>query len=158
MNQLDSQPDTAPQAAARQAAREPFLAVMRELARTYQAFTSYDEEHIRQLGLTVPQFDVLATLGNTPGMTMGQIAEKTLSTKGTLTGIVDRLEKKGLVQRVVPPENRRCFIIVLTPAGEKLFEEVFPAHIAYLKERFDRLNHEQLEQIRQALKQLREIF
>lgn len=158
MNQLDSQPDTAPQAAARQAARESFLAVVRELARTYQAFTSYDEEHIRQLGLTVPQFDVLATLGNTPGMTMGQIAEKTLSTKGTLTGIVDRLEKKGLVQRVVPPENRRCFIIVLTPAGEKLFEEVFPAHIAYLKERFDRLNPEQLEQIRQALQQLREIF
>lgn len=158
MNQLDSQLDTAPQAAARQAAREPFLAVMRELARTYQAFTSYDEEHIRQLGLTVPQFDVLATLGNTPGMTMGQIAEKTLSTKGTLTGIVDRLEKKGLVQRVVPPENRRCFIIVLTPTGEKLFEEVFPAHIAYLKERFDRLNPEQLEQIRQALQQLREIF
>jgi len=144
--------------AAQKAAKEPFLAVLRELARTYQAFTSYDEEHIRQLGLTVPQFDVIATLGNTPGMTMGQIAEKTLSTKGTLTGIVDRLERKGLVRREVPPENRRCFVIVLTPEGMRVFESVFPLHIAYLKERFDRLEPHQLKAIETSLKQLRDLF
>jgi DNA-binding MarR family transcriptional regulator len=141
-----------------QAAKEPFLKVLRELARTYQAFSSFDENYIRQLDLTVPQYDVICTLGNTPGMMMGQLAEKTLVTKGTLTGIVDRLEKKGLVRREVPPDNRRCFIIVLTAEGERVFEEVFPTHINCLKQRFSHLSAEQLQQIQTALQQLRNVF
>lgn len=141
-----------------QAAREPFLSVLRELARTYQAFSSFDENYIRQLGLTVPQYDVICTLGNTPGMMMGQLAEKTLVTKGTLTGIVDRLEKKGLVRREVPPDNRRCFIIVLTAEGQRVFEQVFPTHINCLKQRFQHLSAEQLEQMQTSLQQLRQVF
>ena len=144
--------------AAQIAAQEPFLPVLRQFAQTYQAFSSFDEEQMRPLGLTCPQFDVISTLGNTSGMTMGQLAEKTLVTKGTLTGIIDRLEKKGLVQRQVPPENRRCFIIVLTPEGDRVFNQVFPAHIAQLKSRFDRLSLTELEQVRSALERLQEIF
>ena len=71
---------------------------------------------------------------------MSDLAGKTLVTKGTLTGIIDRLEKKNLVARIVPPENRRSFTIILTPEGEETFNMVFPSHIAYLKERFDRLS------------------
>jgi DNA-binding MarR family transcriptional regulator len=141
-----------------QASKEPALALLRELVRTYQAFYAYDEEHIRQLGLTVPQFDVIATLGNTPGMMMGQIAEKTLVTKGTLTGIIDRLEQKGLVKREVPPENRRCFIIVLTPKGQQLFKQVFPTHIAYLKQRLNTLPPEEMQHIQASLQRLRTFF
>ncbi len=148
------QPPTAAQAAA----HEAFLPAMRELVRTYQAFSCYTDRHIRQLGLTPPQFDVIATLGNTVGMNMNKLAEKTLVTKGTLTGIVDRLEQKGLVQRQVPEDNRRCFLIVLTPAGEQVFEEVFPAHVAYLKERFDQLSPQELEGLRLGLQRLREQF
>jgi len=140
------------------AAREPFLGVVRDLVRAYQAFENYAGIHIRQMGLTAPQFDVLVTLGNTPGMTMNVLAQKTLVTKGTLTGIVDRLEQKGLVRREVPPENRRCFKVVLTEAGEKLFEEIFPAHIAYLKERFQKLDPSELAQIQACLKKLHAIF
>lgn len=144
--------------ASQKAAREPFLPLMRELARAYQTFCAFDEENIRKLGLTGPQFDVIATLGNTSGMMMGQLAEKTLVTKGTLTGIVDRLEQKGLVRREVPPDNRRCFKIVLTTEGEKLFEAVFPAHIDRLKERFSRLNEAEIQQITANLKRIRELF
>ncbi len=140
------------------AAKEPALAMLRELVRTYQAFYAYDEEHIRQLGLTVPQFDVIATLGNTPGMMMNQVAEKTLVTKGTLTGIIDRLERKGLVQREVPPGNRRCFIVVLTPKGQQLFEEIFPAHIDYLKQRLSGLSEAEMTEIRDTLKRLQTYF
>ncbi|NDJ17868.1 MarR family winged helix-turn-helix transcriptional regulator [Myxacorys almedinensis] len=147
-----------PQLDAQSAACQPFMPALRELAMTYQAFCSYDEPHIRELGLTPPQFDVLCTLGNTAGMFMNQLAEKTLVTKGTLTGIVDRLEQKGLVRREVPPENRRCFLIVLTPDGDRVFRDVFPAHISYLKQRFDRLGSAELEQIYSALHRLRQIF
>ncbi|PSB07915.1 MarR family transcriptional regulator [filamentous cyanobacterium CCP2] len=140
------------------AASEAFVPTMRELVRAYQAFDSYTERHIRQLGLTPPQFDVIATLGNTPGMSMGDLAEKTLVTKGTLTGIVDRLEAKHLVRREVPEGNRRSFTIILTPEGEAVFQEVFPVHIAHLKERFERLEPEELELLRSLLKKLRKAF
>ncbi|MGG6268338.1 MarR family winged helix-turn-helix transcriptional regulator [Leptolyngbya sp. AN03gr2] len=143
---------------AKTAAKQPFLSTMRELATTYQAFCAYDEAHIRETGLTPPQFDVICTLGNTSGMFMNQLAEKTLVTKGTLTGIIDRLEQKNLVRREVPPENRRCFLIVLTPEGEKLFEKIFPIHIAYLKQKFDRLTPTELDEIRTALQRLKSIF
>lgn len=135
-----------------------FQPTMRELARTYQAFSSYSNSHIRELGLTPPQFDVIATLGGTEGMSMKDLASATLVTKGTLTGIVTRLEKKKFVRREVPPENRRSFTIVLTEAGEALFQEVFPAHIAYLQKRFEQLTPEELKQLYRLLRKLREQF
>ena len=140
------------------AANEAFIPTMRELVRTYQAFADYSAKHIRTFNLTPSQFDVIATLGNTNGMSMTDIAERTLVTKGTLTGIIDRLEKKGLVRREVPPDNRRSFIIVLTSEGKKTFDRVFPAHIAHLKERFERISLADLEQTRQGLEQIKKIL
>lgn len=134
------------------------MSVMRELVRTYQAFSSCSETHLRQLGLTPAQFDVIATLGNTNGMSMGEIGEKTLITKGTLTGVIDRLEQKQLVQRVVPPDNRRSVVVRLTTHGEAVFEQTFPAHTAYLKERFMQLEPSELELLRVLLSRLRQIF
>jgi MarR family transcriptional regulator, 2-MHQ and catechol-resistance regulon repressor len=131
---------------------------MRSLATTYQTFYSHDDKHVRSLGLTLPQFDVIVTLGNTDGMLMNELADRTLVTKGTLTGIVDRLEQKGYVRREIPPNNRRCFRVVLTSSGEELFQYVFPEHIGYLKDRFDQLNGEELETIKAALDKLRSIF
>ena len=151
-------PEKSSQKNTKSAANETFIPTMRELVRTYQAFADYSAKHIRELGLTASQFDVIVTLGNTDGMNMTHLAEKTLVTKGTLTGIIDRLEKKGLVARIVPPENRRSFTIALTPAGEQTFNTVFPNHIAYLKERFDRLSPSELEQIRSGLETLRKLF
>jgi MarR family 2-MHQ and catechol resistance regulon transcriptional repressor len=92
------------------ATHEVFIPTMRELVRAYQAFADYSAKHLRTLDLTPSQFDVIATLGNTNGMNMTDIATKTLVTKGTLTGIIDRLEKKGLVARVTPPDNRLSLI------------------------------------------------
>ncbi|MBW4555039.1 MAG: MarR family transcriptional regulator [Trichormus sp. ATA11-4-KO1] len=140
------------------AAKEEFIPIMRELARTYQAFSAYSEAHVREMGLTPAQFDVIATLGNTQGLSMGEIGEKTLITKGTLTGIIDRLKQKQLVEREVPADNRRSVIVRLTPKGEALFAQVFPEHIAYLKERFTQLEPSELKLLEVLLKRLRQVF
>jgi MarR family 2-MHQ and catechol resistance regulon transcriptional repressor len=143
---------------AQAAAKAPFIATMRELVRTYQAFSAYSEALVRQFDLTPAQFDVIATLGNTQGMSTGEIGEKTLITKGTLTGVIDRLEKKHLVQREVPPDDRRSVIVKLTPDGEALFEKVFPAHIADLQKGFEQLDPSELELLRVLLSRLRQVF
>ncbi|MGC8508841.1 MAG: MarR family winged helix-turn-helix transcriptional regulator [Thiomonas sp.] len=133
----------------------PFLPLLRELVRTYQAFERYSAAHVQSMGLTPAQFDVLATLGNTEGMNPGQLGKKTLITKGTLTGVVDRLLAKGLVQRLPDPSDGRGQIVRLTPEGQTLFERVFPAHGAHLARAFARLDAAQSAAAEQALHTLR---
>ncbi len=131
---------------------------MRELVRAYQAFEMFDSRLLRSQGLTTCQADVLFTLGNTSGMSFKELGERTLITKGTLTGVVDRMAAKGLVVRRPSPEDGRSTIALLTRKGERLFEERFPAHIARLKERFDRLSKRELDQSLETLERLRAIF
>lgn len=135
--------------------KEPFLATLRELVRCYQAFEAYSAAHIRTLGLTPPQFDIVATLGNTEGMAFKELGEKTLITKGTLTGVVDRLAEKKLVRRIASPTDGRSQIVQLTARGGALFARVFPEHIAYAGRAFKRLSAEELEQTRLMLTRLR---
>lgn len=136
-------------------AKEAFLPTVRELARCYQAFEAYSSAHIRTLGLTPPQFDIVATLGNTEGMTFKELGEKTLITKGTLTGVVDRLADKKLVRRVASPTDGRSQIVQLTAKGEALFAKVFPDHIAHVRGAFDALDPAALDEIRLAIARLR---
>lgn len=135
-----------------------FLPAIRELVRCYQAFESYSSRHVRTLGLTTPQFDIIATLGNTQGMTFKELGEKTLITKGTLTGVVDRLEDKKLVRRIALPSDGRCQVVQLTPKGEAVFAEVFPAHLAYIGAAFAGLGTEELQQAQHVLKRLGGVF
>ena len=138
--------------------KEIFLPTLRELARCYQAFEAHSAAHIRTLGLTPPQFDIVATLGNTAGMSFKELGEKTLITKGTLTGVVDRLTEKKLVRRVASPTDGRSQIVQLTVKGEALFAKVFPEHVANLRRAFAPLSAAELEQTRAALSRLRGVI
>lgn len=138
--------------------QKPFLPVLHELVRAYQAFESYSAAHIRNLGLTAPQFDIIATLGNTNGMSFKDLGEKTLITKGTLTGVIDRLEDKALVLRVASPSDGRSQIVQLTKAGEKLFAQVFPAHLSHLEQVFGNFSQKDFENTEVVLQQLKDAF
>ena len=140
------------------AKEDSFLPLLRELARCYQAFESHSAAHIRTLGLTPAQFDLVATLGNTSGMSFKELGEKTLITKGTLTGVVDRLVAKRLVRRVASVSDGRSQIVSLTGKGEALFARVFPAHLAHLRKVFTSVGAEELAQAHAALTRLRLAF
>lgn len=135
-----------------------FMRTLRELARCYQAFESFSDAHIRTTGLTPPQFDIIATLGNTKGLSFKELSERTLITKGTLTGVVDRLESRELVRRTECPHDGRSQIVVLTAAGEKLFRRVFPSHVAHLGTAFETVTETQLQHNELTLRRLRELF
>ncbi len=135
-----------------------FLPLLRELSGTYQAFEVYSSAHVRSLGLTPAQFDIVATLGNTPGMSTKNLGEKTLITKGTLTGVVDRLADKKLVRRIASPSDGRSQIVQLTPQGEKLFARIFPAHLAHMERAFAQLSQKELSGMTESLRRLRGVF
>ncbi len=153
-----AEPDVGSKNKGRSEEQAQIMGVLRALAEAYHAFSGYSASHVRQMNLTPAQFDIIVTLGNTPGMAFNQLARKTLITKGTLTGIIDRLEAKGLVRREVPAGDRRSFRAVLPEAGEALFSEVFPAHIAYIRQAFTGAKPEELELMSHLLRQLQKRF
>ena len=130
------------------------LRTIRRLATAYQAFAAYSAAQVRALGLTPPQFDVLATLGNQPGMTCRELGERTLITKGTLTGVLDRMEGRGLLTRAALPHDRRSVFVRLTPAGEQLFAKVFPAHARQVAQRLSGLDTPDLDQLDDLLERI----
>lgn len=138
---------------------DPYLKVLRPLVEAYLAFWREDSRHIKSLKLTPSQFDVIATLGDTDGMTCAELSNATLVTKGTLTGVLDRLVAKGLIKRETVAGDRRCIKIKLTEKGEVLFRKVFAAHIAHIKPFFERaLNQKEVEQLRTLLLRIRDSF
>ena len=130
--------------------------IIRELARCYQAFERASDAHIRRSGLTSPQFDIVVTLGNTPGLSFKELGSRTLITKGTLTGVVDRLEARGLVERMACPEDGRSTLVRLSPEGDRVFREVFEPHLAFLAPAFEEVPECGRKELEKRLKQLRE--
>jgi DNA-binding MarR family transcriptional regulator len=135
-----------------------FLPTLRDLVIVYQAFERYSAPNIKALGLTMTQFDVIATLGNQPPMTCKELGEKTLVTKGTLTGVLERLELKGVIFREANSGDGRSQLIALTKEGQQLFEKVFPEHLDFLNQAFSKLSNEENVEIQHALKKLNNIF
>lgn len=143
---------------AKNASQQAFIPVMRELVRAYQAFESTDTEQLRKYNLTSPQADVIFTLGNTNGMSFKEIGNRALITKGTLTGVIDRLVDKCLVERIPCESDRRKMIVKLTDEGQDLFNNAFPKHISYLKDCFDGLTVEEMYQAEKILNKIRNLF
>jgi DNA-binding MarR family transcriptional regulator len=142
------------------ASSEAFIPLMQELAAAYQAFSLYDAEGLRKSGsnLTPSQARVIFTIGNTDGMTCKDIGDITLITKGTLTGVVDRLEEKGLVERWSVEGDGRKTIVALTRKGEKVYASEFPKHVGFLKEKFDKLGARDRKQAITLLGKIRTLF
>ncbi len=138
---------------------DPVLRVLRPLVEAYLAFWRADSRHIRSLKLTTSQFDVIATLGDTDGMTCAELSAATLVTKGTLTGVLDRLAAKGLIRRQSVLDDRRSIKINLTDKGDQLYRKTFAAHVAFIRPFFERaLTHKDAEQLRMLLLRIRRSF
>jgi DNA-binding MarR family transcriptional regulator len=138
---------------------DPVMQVLRPLVEAYWAFWRVDSAHIRSLRLTPAQYDVLVTLGDTDGMTCSQLSKATLLTKGTMTGLLDRLAAKNLIERAGVEGDRRQILIRLTKTGDELFRKVFPKHTAFLKPFFERaISASEAKQMKQLLERLRDNF
>ena len=135
---------------------ERYLKSVRLLAECLQGFERYSGESVRQYGLTHAQFDIIATLGNTPGMSYKELGERTLITKGTLTGVIERLEQKGLVLRERSSDDKRSFYVRLSDAGEATFRDVFPKVVAHGKQLFAGFGDAEFDELEGTLRKLRE--
>ena len=77
--------------------------------------------------LTVDQWVVIDHLHRNPGIAQSTLAELTTKDAPTVTRIIDLLAKKGLAERRMADDDRRKFLVFMTPEGEKLYEKMLPA-------------------------------
>jgi DNA-binding MarR family transcriptional regulator len=84
---------------------------------------------------TLPRFDLMSQLWRYPeGLKMNELSRHLMVTGGNVTGIVDPLEKAGLVERALEPADRRAWRVRLTKAGRKAFAEMARTHEEWIVE------------------------
>ena len=105
-------------------------------------------------GLTLPQFDVLATLSHVDGITQQDLAERLLVTKGNVVGIIDRTSAAGWLERRPDPEDRRANRLYLTDAGRQKLAEAWPSQTALGKKVFGTLTEGELRLMHEMLVRL----
>jgi DNA-binding MarR family transcriptional regulator len=72
------------------------------------------------LGITSPQRIVVRILGSNPGLHPGQLARLVHDHPSTLTGVLQRLETRGLISRIVDTDDRRQAMLFLTEKGREV--------------------------------------
>lgn len=85
-----------------------------------------------QFELHQGEFDVIATLrrsGSPYAMTPTDLHEGLMLSSGAMTSRLDRLERKGLIEHVPSPNDRRSTLVRLTPAGLALIDKLLPLHV-----------------------------
>ena len=131
--------------------RRPGLLAWLRLARIFQRVERNSGEHLRGWDLNVAQFDVLAHVGASEGMTQQELADSLLVTKGNVCQLLDRMEGRGWISRRQQGRANRLF---LTDAGRRLFDEVVPAHEALIAGRFSVLSEGEQERLHALLRKL----
>jgi len=125
------------------------------------ASTTHIEAEIRKrlrerFDISLARFDYMAQLYRyQDGLKMRVLSRYLMVTGGNVTGLTDELEREGVVQRSASPEDRRAWIVSLTPKGRRSFEAMAKAHEEWLLELFSGLDAKAVQQLYAQLGALR---
>ena len=98
------------------------------IRRLNQLSTTVFHQRMQETGydLTPVQFSAMHTLLNKPDIEQAQVAALIAYDRATIGGVIDRLEKKGYVSRIVSPQDRRARLCRLTEQGKRTVKEITP--------------------------------
>ncbi|WP_313885472.1 MarR family transcriptional regulator [Desulfallas sp. Bu1-1] len=121
------------------------------MAKVHQVFSSHFKQKLGDYNLTPQQFGVLAYLWKQDGISQIQLGDMTYKDRTTISGIIDRLEKEGLVTRRDDPGDRRANLIFLTPKGAGLQDALVEIALSTTREVTHMLTEKEKEQLRTLL-------
>jgi DNA-binding MarR family transcriptional regulator len=105
----------------------------------------------KEIGLSASQFEILRILWQQDQLTLGELSRLCCCAPANITGLVDRLEKKGLLRRTIDGEDRRIARICLTTEGQQLAEPTAQVVQQYLTA-FDVFSPDELHELVGLLK------
>ncbi|MDE5415531.1 MAG: MarR family transcriptional regulator [Bacillaceae bacterium] len=124
------------------------------LSRAHRAVSDRVEEDIRRYGLNPTEFAVLELLFHKGDQAIQQIGKKVLLASGSITYVVDKLEKKNLIIRRACPKDRRVTYAAITEEGNELMRKIFPSHQEAIEKIFSSLDQGERETLIELLKKL----
>lgn len=104
--------------------------------------------------MTPEQWNVLARLCEVEGMNQCQLGDKALKDRHNMTRILNRLEKKGLVERRRCPDDRRSFRLYATDAGRAVEKELTAIALKQRDYRYKGMSEQEIELLRGLLEQI----
>ena len=125
-----------------------------QLTRLSQAGVQFWAEQVAPLGLTPSQGMVLNFLFEEDGITSLALGRRLKITSATMTGLLDRLEKAGLIERRDHPQDRRSVLICLTKAGRKSAAEINRRFVTANEEFLQGLSPGEQSRLRALLRKL----
>jgi len=96
--------------------------VVQSLRRITKSIHEFSKAVDREFGITGPQLWAMRTINELGGCSAGDLAARLCVHPSTVTGVIQRLEEKKLIDRQKRSDDRRAVVLTLTPAGRKLLE------------------------------------
>ena len=119
----------------------------RAQVQVFQDFASYFEV----FDIKPAQFSALELIDKNPGMRQSRLAEALGIQRTNLVGMLDLLQKRGLIKREPAPDDRRSHALHLTPKGVQLLEHLHAQFHKHESELYKSIGEENLETVRKAL-------
>jgi DNA-binding MarR family transcriptional regulator len=139
----------------RQRKRRPAAeAALAELGRAVGTLRCAGSQRLVRLGVSMTHFHVLTLLRHHDAMPMGRLADILDGSLSAVTGIIDRMEERGLVERVRVPADRRVVLVRPTEAGMALVDEAELVRSDIIAAALDRLSDDQLDRLSAAVADL----
>lgn len=126
-----------------------------QLLRTSETIWNASRLFFARWELSPSQFNVLNLLGDhTEGLTQTELSHALITHRSNVTGLVDRLEKRGLLVRKAVPGDRRAYSVQLTKAGAQLVEEILPEYYARAEAAFEPIPLKDLPRLNRQLAEI----
>jgi MarR family transcriptional regulator, 2-MHQ and catechol-resistance regulon repressor len=133
---------------------QPYIDASRALIKAGFHFPNHPKGAYQTYDLNLAQVDVLVALASAQETTLtcSEIAEKTLITKGGITGVLDKLEARGLVRRTPSRDDRRSILVRLTAKGVEFFRKFYPENVRGKRALFEKaFSPEQMKEFSKLL-------
>ena len=123
-----------------------------QLLRTADAIWDASRSFFQQWDLSPSQFNILNLLhSNDDGLSQSELGRQLITHRSNVTGLVDRLEGRGLVQRKDASADRRAYRVVLTKTGTKLMNQILPHYYRKAEQVWDRVSDDRISELLKAL-------
>ena len=128
--------------------------VLVALRKIIQSIDLHSRSLVKRFGLTGPQLIILREIAASDGISAGKLARAISLSQATVTGVLERLEKRGLITRQRSETDRRRVLLHATPAAMGLLDEAPPLMQESFVEAFNRLPDWEQAMILSALQRL----
>ncbi len=138
--------------------RADIAEIVQTLQSIIQSVHTYSKRSLRRYGLTGPQIWALRCLQSERNLTMSGLAQAMYLHVSTVSGLVDRLEDRGFLDRVRDRSDRRVIRLTLTPRGRTIIRRTPEPPRSRLPRGLQRLESAQLRDLRDSLRRLGSIM